>query len=222
VDTARIAQLLEPYVEPPARVSAGSPALDSQQLSSILTYINVLLRWNSRMNLTAVREPEQIVRRHFGESLFAARLLFPDAQDQSPVRVIDLGSGAGFPGIPMKLWHPRASVTLIESNSKKVAFLREVIRAITLIDINVFDGRGEEYSGPPGDVVTGRAVEKFEDTLPVAANLVAPGGRLSLLIGEPQVQAAKKALPWFQWGDVAAIPESSSRVLFVGRRNSGG
>lgn len=203
----------------PARVSADAPALDSGQLSNISTYIDVLLRWNSRINLTAVRDPEQIVRRHFGESLFAARILFPDVHGQSFVRVIDVGSGAGFPGIPIKLWCPPASVTLVESNHKKVAFLREVIRAITLMNINVFDRRGEEYPGPPADVVTVRAVERFEDTLPMAARLADPGGRLALLIGESQVRVAMDLQPGVQWDKGLRLPESSSRVLLIGRVN---
>ena len=203
----------------PARVPSGLPALDSEQLRHILTYINVLLRWNSRVNLTAVREPEQIVRRHFGESLFAARFLFPDVHGQSAVRIIDVGSGAGFPGIPVKLWCPPASVTLIESNHKKVAFLREVIRSMTLMDINVFGGRAEAFQGHGGDVVTVRAVEKFEDTLPTAAKLVAPGGKLALLIGETQVQVAKSLQPNIRWNEAVPLPESSNRVLLVGDVN---
>src|SRR5262249_40555315 len=99
------------------------------------------------MNLTAVRDPEEIVRRHFGESLFTARYLFPEVEAHPPIQIIDVGSGAGFPGLPIKLWFRGAKVTLIEANNKKVTFLREVIRNITLMDIDVFSGRAEGYKG---------------------------------------------------------------------------
>ena len=135
---AHIAELLEPFLE-----STHPPEPKTQSLLPIIsTYIDILLRWNARINLTAVRDPEEIVTRHFGESLFAARYLFPATtsvgtaalgcapERSSAVRVADLGSGAGFPGIPIKLWAPQVALTLIESNQKKVAFLREVARAM--------------------------------------------------------------------------------------------
>src|SRR5438270_8397189 len=114
----RIAELLVPFLGP-------APLADSE-LSSIRTYIDLLLKWNSKLNLTAIRDPEEIVTRHFGESLFAARQFFPacDSHDS----VIDVGSGAGFPGLPLKLWSSSLNLTLIESNQRKATFLREVIR----------------------------------------------------------------------------------------------
>src|SRR2546425_8322910 len=138
----RIAELPQPFLDPGAEVSDGAALLPSQ-LRYISTYIDLLTRWNSRINLTAVRDPEEIVTRHFGESLFAARRLFPapmadsqpPADHQRPTtnnRVIDVGSGAGFPGIPIKIWAPQVHLTLIESNQKKTTFLKAVVRALTL------------------------------------------------------------------------------------------
>jgi 16S rRNA (guanine527-N7)-methyltransferase len=221
LETVRIAELLGPYLAPAGACPAQNlpPALSDEQLNNISIYINILLRWNSRINLTAVREPEEIVRRHFGESLFAARYLFPKVEDRSRIKVIDVGSGAGFPGLPIKLWFPGAHVTLIEANSKKVAFLREVIRAITLMNIDVYCGRAEHYKGALGDLVTLRAVEKFEAALPTAAELLTPGGRLALLIGESQYQMAKGLKPSFQWNDAVRIPGSLNRVLAVATKN---
>ena len=213
METARIAELLAPYLAPADSASVLSPALSKEQLNNISKYIDILLRWNSRINLTAVREPEEIVRRHFGESLFSARYLFPNVENQSPTRIIDVGSGAGFPGLPIKLWFPSAHVTLIEANNKKVTFLREVIRNITLMNINVYSGRAEDYNDAQGDLVTLRAVEKFETVLPNAAALMASHGRLALLIGESQYQKAKEIKPAFRWNDPVPIPASTSRVL---------
>jgi len=230
MDTARIAELLQPFVG-----SADDQRLTTNDLQNISTYIDLLLRWNARINLTAVREPEEIVTRHFGESLFAARHLFPAKttwgqpepalsevggavqaeQSSAPTRVIDVGSGAGFPGLPIKIWAPSVDLTLIESNHKKSTFLREVARVLTLMNVNVFSGRALDYPASPAEVVTLRAVERFETTLPVATNLVAPGGRLALLISEPQLERARILSPKFKWTAVP-VPLSAKRVLAVG------
>jgi len=221
VDTAAISRLLRPYL--------SEPALTPGQLQSISTYIDLLLRWNQRINLTAIREPEEIVTRHFGESLFAARHLFPHltagarpagrqrpgTNDQGPT-LADLGSGAGFPGLPIKIWAPGIHLTLIESNQKKATFLREVARALTLTDIDVIAARAEDVSIAPAEVVTLRAVERFTSVLPTAARLVAPAGRLALLIGESQFSEAKQAAPELDWQLPMLVPGSSSRILAIG------
>jgi 16S rRNA (guanine527-N7)-methyltransferase len=222
----RIADLLEPFLasstrsfEPchsEARSARESAVLSVTQLQSISTYIDILLRWNSRINLTAIRDKEQIVTRHFGESLFAARHLFPRCSSVvKGCEVADVGSGAGFPGIPLKLWAPQISLTLIESNQKKATFLREVTRALTLTGVNIQTTRAESLDGASFAVVTLRAVERFESILPVAAELVARGGRLALLIGQAQMQQAQSALPVLSWLDPIAIPASQSRVLAI-------
>ena len=133
---ARIAELLVPFL------GQYEQPETSALFANISTYIDILMRWNSRINLTAIRDPGQIVTRHFGESLFLARNLFvgttaigcPAGRGPSTVvasTLADLGSGAGFPGLPIKLWAPSISLTLIESNHKKAAFLREITRFLT-------------------------------------------------------------------------------------------
>ena len=221
MDTARIAELLEPYLTRPALTSHINErvVLTPEQLNNISIYVDVLLKWNARVNLTAIREPEEIVRRHFGESFFVAHCLFPDVANAASVRIIDVGSGAGFPGLPIKLWAPQAQVTLIEANNKKVTFLREVIRTLTLIKIDVFPGRAEEYQGELADVVTLRAVEKFSDILPTALELIKPEGKIALLIGESQSQTAKDSIPMLYWDEPLNLPGSQNRVLLLGKRN---
>jgi 16S rRNA (guanine527-N7)-methyltransferase len=244
MDAAHIAELLQPFLSPISnrchsesdQRSGEEPAvLSASQLQDISTYIDILLRWNARINLTAIRDPEEIVTRHFGESLFAARHLFPQvypvpgacpersrrvspvvkAFDSSGSRVADLGSGAGFPGIPMKLWAPHLSITLIESNHKKATFLREVVRSLTLTGINIQTVRAEDVT-QAFDVVTLRAVERFADALPIAARLLAPHSRLALLIAQPQVPTAISILPQLSWHPPIPVPQSKSRVFLVG------
>src|ERR1700684_4327155 len=135
MNSARIVELLELFLG-----TADGPRLTTNDLLNISTYIDLLIRWNARINLTAIRHEEEIVTRHFGESLFAARHLFPGvARAPSPakIRLIDIGSGAGFPGLPIKIWAPEIDLTLIESNQKKATFLREAARKLTLTSINV-------------------------------------------------------------------------------------
>jgi len=211
MDSENISQLLAPFL---------SESLSEIQLAQISTYIDILRRWNQRINLTAVRDPEKIVTRHFGESLFAARQLLPQPAATSSSfnsgHFLDLGSGAGFPGLPMKIWSPHSPITLIESNHKKVAFLREVIRSLTLTSIDVFARRAEEYPSASAALVTLRAIERFSDVLPTAAHLLAPGGRLALLIGSSQLVLAQKNLSALDWTSPCPIPQSASRVLLVG------
>ncbi len=301
MDSARLAELLAPFLGSAKDETPGSEDL----LRHISTYIDILLRWNARMNLTAIRDPEEIVTRHFGESLFAARHIFPanaqDAMDapfkpsfglsgmipaersdstsdkkhagtaaagcpterssaalqaatepvdsrgraalqrrekdpledtalapgadQRPnnhdhAALADLGSGAGFPGIPIKLWAPHISLTLIESNHKKTTFLREVARTLTLTDINIQNVRAETLPAASFDVVTLRAVESFETMLPVAANLIAPTGRLALLIGSSQLDLAIRILNSYSWSEPLPIPHSNSRLLATAHRRT--
>jgi len=233
MERARIAQLLQPFLG-----SASDQRLTTSDLDSISTYIDILLRWNARINLTAIRDPEQVVTRHFGESLFAARHLLPHeapvglfggsaalqgrvagaeergASAPAAGTVADLGSGAGFPGIPLKIWAPHIHLTLIEANHKKATFLREIARALTLTDIDILTTRAETLA-TQFDLVTLRAVERFDAVLPVAARLVAPGGRLALLISSGQFDVARESLADLAWSDPIAVPASHSRVLAV-------
>jgi 16S rRNA (guanine527-N7)-methyltransferase len=220
--------LLAPFLPP--------DALSAAQLAQLDRYLELLLRWNQRINLTAVRAPDEIVTRHFGESLFAARHLFPDpARAAGPLA--DLGSGAGFPGLPIAIYAPALPVSLIESQQKKATFLKEAARALTLTHVNVFPGRAEDFRDP-ARIVTLRAVERFDEILPIAAGLLAPhlspqvgaggdfandqrpstnDGILALLIGSSQVPTSARLLPHFRWETPLPIPQSANRVLLLGR-----
>jgi 16S rRNA (guanine527-N7)-methyltransferase len=116
----------------------------------------------------------------------------------------------------MKLWAPNIALTLIESNHKKATFLREVARALTLTDINIQNSRAEALPPVNFDVVTLRAVERLTDVLPTAAKIVAPSGRLALLIAYAQLEAIRSTLPYLTWDPPIPIPESKSRLILVG------
>lgn len=152
----QIASLLAPYLNP----------VPHAVLSHLTIYLDLLVRWNTRTNLTAVRAPEEMVQRHFGESLFAAQHL----GDLPPETVLDLGSGAGFPGVPIALMYPSIPVTLAESQNKKATFLREIVRTLGLRNVEVWAGRAEAL---PLDrmfhTVALRAVDNMEGALAAAA-----------------------------------------------------
>jgi 16S rRNA (guanine527-N7)-methyltransferase len=157
-----IPSLLRPYIDP----------LSPAQLDQVSTYLDLLLRWNSRMNLTAIRDPEQIITRHFGESFFLAHKLFQLRNYEiTKLQIVDLGSGAGFPAIPLKIVFPDAMITLIEAQQRKATFLREALRALDL-EAEVKNVRAETLPPSSADLVTLRAVEKFDQILPAAAHLI--------------------------------------------------
>ena len=202
----RIFQLLAPFL--------GGEALSEDQLAMIREYLSLLLAWNAKINLTGVRDPDEIVTRHFGESLFAARHIFTaDSADNS---LIDVGTGAGFPGLPAKIWTPRLELTLIESQHKKAVFLKEVVRKLALPGVAVLATRAEMV-GIQAEVVTLRAVERFETALRAVRPLVRPGGRFGLLIGESQIEDARRWLGQVLWEAPLTIPLSRNRTLLVVR-----
>lgn len=208
MDCENIIRLLRAYVD------LGQYARGAELAQQTLTYIDLLLKWNARINLTAVRDAATVVTRHFGESFFAAsRLISPSWKGS----VIDVGSGAGFPGLPLAMLAPEVRVTLIESANKKAAFLNEVIFALKLRNAKVFNQRAEEYTNQ-ADLVTMRAVEKFESALSVALGLVAESGRLALMIGSQQVALAESLVREVEWQVPIEVPGGHSRVLLVGTK----
>jgi 16S rRNA (guanine527-N7)-methyltransferase len=188
---SEIADLLVPYL----------PDAPATLLSQLSVYLDLLLKWNARTNLTAIRDPREIVRRHFGESVFAARYLDPDTPT-----LLDFGSGAGFPGLPIALFRPDIQVTLAESQNKKATFLRETVRTLNL-GAEVWPARVESM---PADrrfhTVTLRAVDNIEAALPVAMTRIAPGGRLVLLTTAAHAPAEGQAI---------SLPNSTDGVLYV-------
>ncbi len=163
LSTNTIANLIAPYYPQPAE----------SMLAKLSQYLELLLKWNARTNLTAIRDPQEIVTRHFGESLFAATHV-----PQTAATLLDLGSGAGFPGIPIQLACPGLQVLLAESQNKKAAFLREAVRTLDL-RTQVWAARAETL--PPNrvfDVVTLRAVDKPSEALVEATRRLGRGGSL--------------------------------------------
>jgi len=201
----------------PARLNeilgeAGHPALNPAVGEEFFLYYKLYERWNQRINLSAIRDEEGVLRRHFAESILAASVL--------PVEVktlLDFGSGAGFPGIPIALCCPQIAVTLAESQSKKAGFLREVVRSLGL-SAEVFGGRAEQV-GRSFDCVTLRAVDDMDRAVKDAAKLVAPGGCLLILTTEADAARWPKLVEGFGWQELPAIQTGISTIPLLGRKS---
>ena len=198
-----IASILGPYLgtTDEARDDLRSRPELFRQLS---VYLDLLARWNGRMNLTAIRDQRVMVARHFGESLFLARQLAPGGS------LLDLGSGAGLPGLPVQLWHRGIRVTLAESQTKKASFLREVVRTLSL-DTEVWPGRAERMLGERRfDVVVLRAVDAPERALRAAVGL--SRSAIWLLASAASVWGSLEQLGWKEASRIW-VPEREDSVL---------
>jgi 16S rRNA (guanine527-N7)-methyltransferase len=143
--------------------------------AKLLAYLDLLARWNRTYNLTAVRDPDDMVSRHLLDSL----AVLPFVHGRS---LADLGSGAGLPGIPLAIARPEIAVTLVESNGKKARFLREVIRSLPLANVAVAQARVQDTPGA-FDTITARAFASLPDMLAWGGHLLAPDGRWLALKG---------------------------------------
>ncbi len=189
------------------------PTLAYQQLA---LYVALVERWNRRMNLTAIRDPKTFVQLHIGESLRCAQLLPGEV-----TAVMDFGSGAGLPGIPIQVARPELIVTLAESQNKKAAFLREAIRELGLVQTNVYAGRVEDMpAGQQFDLVTLRAVDKMGLALRAAYLRIKIRGWMAVLTSQRETGTLQSSLPAMEWSEPEAIPGSEQRILMLGRKEA--
>jgi 16S rRNA (guanine527-N7)-methyltransferase len=187
-----------------------------EQVLQIQQYIRILLAWNERVNLTAIRDPLEILYRHFCESMYAAA-----AAPVENGRLADVGSGAGFPGLPLKIIRPGLRVFLVESNVKKATFIAEVIRKLGLTDAQVLVRRYEELGEEvaPLDYVCSRALGEFAPFLEWAGSEQIAAKQVILWIGARDLPEIQKIRTW-EWREPIQVPHSLRRVLFIGTRKA--
>jgi 16S rRNA (guanine527-N7)-methyltransferase len=202
ISDAQISEGLAPYGVLP----------DDGLRDQIRDYISLLLLWNHKISLTAVTKPEEIIRFHFGESFFAVKWVHVENG-----RLADVGSGAGFPGIPIAMLSPSLRVSLIESNLKKSAFLSEVVRKLELRNTRVIRARMDEIEEDPFDFVTARALGPHEEIIRWSARFLADSGKLILWVGEDDGALIAQGGGWM-WQSPVRIPGSRRRVLLIGSR----
>lgn len=191
----------------------GFPKLTSAQAVSFSNYLELFLKWNQKTNLSAVRDEDEILRRHILESIQCA-LLLPAGLSS----LLDFGSGGGLPGIPISILHPEIEVTLGESQIKKATFLNEVVRTLGL-NAKVHSARAEQLTAK-FSCVTLRAVDKMPEAILAATNLLGPGGWLVLMTSAADSSPHQTAAgPGFSWQPPATIQRSDSRLILLGQKS---
>jgi 16S rRNA (guanine527-N7)-methyltransferase len=193
-------------------IQAGYDPLTLELTSRFETYLSLILRWNAHINLTAIRDQDGILSRHFVESIACARVLPTDI-----TTLLDFGSGAGFPGIPIALCRPEITVTLAESQGKKAAFLQEAIRSLD-ITAKVHAKRAELLT-TPFDCVTLRAVDRMDLAVKAASQLVRPGGWIALMTTRNELSHLQaSAGSSFTWPTPTPLPGGEDLLLALGER----
>jgi 16S rRNA (guanine527-N7)-methyltransferase len=188
--------------------------VDERQVSQIQQYMKMLLAWNDKINLTAIRDPLEILYRHFCESMYAV-----SAVPIKNGRLADIGSGGGFPGLPIQIMVPDAEIFLVESNVKKATFLAEVVRELELSRCRVIVSRYEELGEEltPLNYVCSRGVGEFVAFLSWAHSPHIQAPKVVLWVGARDLEEIRKIEGW-TWGEPILVPHSLRRLLLVGDR----
>lgn len=206
LDETEIKNLLEPF----------GVILSSGQIGQLLVYLELLLRWNRRINLTSVRSPEEIITRHFGESLYLARWA------KLHGKLLDIGSGAGFPGLALQIAFPELKATLLEPVAKKRAFLKEVIRICEFNSVEVRSERLNEFvhgcSGRKFEATTARAVGDFKNLINLTLGMMDSSSILCLWVGRKQGNDLRQFVDGLEWDTPIPIPLGLEREIWIGRR----
>lgn len=202
-------------------------SLDANQIKKFGIYYDLLISWNQKMNLTAITEPKEFAVKHIIDSLTALRGM----EEKDSFRLIDVGTGAGFPGIPLKILCPNMRLLLLDSLNKRVRFLETVIRALELQDVVCLHGRAEEAAHDKKlrecfDVAVSRAVARLSALAEYLLPFVRTGGRAIALKGmryEEEVQEAQYAVRILGGAEIQEIPValpgfSDKRAILVMRK----
>ncbi|WP_426661829.1 16S rRNA (guanine(527)-N(7))-methyltransferase RsmG [Rhodanobacter aciditrophus] len=194
-------------------IAALGLALPADAVERLLDYQALLERWNAAYNLTAIRDPAEMVTRHLLDSL----AILPFVQGQT---LADLGTGPGLPGIPLAIAAPGRQILLVDSNGKKVRFLREAIRALKLDGVRALQSRVEDVEGQY-DCVTARAFASLADMLAWGGHLLAPGGVWLAMKGKTPEEELAGVPPGFAVRGVHALAvpglEAERSVVVLGR-----
>lgn len=173
-------------------------SLTEKQLNQFVCYYHLLIEWNKKMNLTAIEEPAEVVDKHFVDSVLVLRL----KQQLAGCSMIDIGTGAGFPGIPLRIMEESLQLTLFDSLNKRINFLRTLCDQLQLSDVQAIHGRAEEFAQKAEyrecfDLATARAVARMPVLLEICLPFVKIGGYFIALKGpelENELKESKKAL----------------------------
>ena len=162
------------FLEDP-RLSLKADSPSTLIASQLVSYLDLLVKWNEKINLTSEKTPSEILHRHIFDSLQYARVISPNDN------IMDIGSGAGFPGVPLKIVYPSLALTLVESQRKRCSFLEAVVFNLALQNSRVVNERAEKISPKPRvGVVILRAVSDLKTCLDLAVSFLVKGGKVVL------------------------------------------
>ena len=193
--------------------------LTDKQVELFEQYSDLLLKWNEMFNLTAIKDKDEIVEKHFIDSLFLDKYVDLDGKS-----FLDVGSGAGFPGIPLAIAHPTCKISLLESNGKKIKFLQEVKKELGLENVSIIQARAEEFDKRESfDFVSARAVKELRILLEICFHLVKVGGSFVAYKSkgvDEEINASKNAFKVLKINKISRyeynLPKSKdNRVLLV-------
>jgi 16S rRNA (guanine527-N7)-methyltransferase len=197
----------------------GIESLSQSQIEQLVTHYSILLQWNRRVNLTRIVEPEAAARLHYCESLFGGRFI---AGAES---LLDIGSGAGFPAIPLAVLRPDVRVTALEANRKKSLFLNEAKGALGLASFNVATARVEDFDLSSYDLVASRALDRAEQILPPVVSNLGRRQRLMLYCGPDLIPKMSRRIRGHYTVETHRVPQSEGRIvaLFseIGQKQAG-
>ena len=188
-----------------AITSFGIEPLTAEQTAQLVRHYSMLCRWNRRLNLTRITEPREAARLHYAESLFGARLI---AGEHS---LLDVGSGAGFPAIPIAVARPDVQITALETNQKKSVFLKEAKDEIGLGNLAVVTARVEEFDWSGYELLTSRALDRAEAVLPLIIHRLSPRQRLMLYCAADMVAKLEGGVKI----ETHPIPHSEARLIAI-------
>ena len=182
--------------------------LDNEQIQKLYDYMNLLLEWNEKINLTAITEPNEVILKHFVDSLSIQKYIEKD------LKIIDVGTGAGFPGIPISIVNSNTEITLLDSLNKRINFLNEVINKINLDNVNTIHSRVEDAGKEKKyresyDIATSRAVASLNVLLEYLLPLVKVGGKCICMKGssiKEEIEDARNAIK-ILGGEIEKIDE---------------
>ncbi len=190
--------------------------LSPLQSAQVLSYTELLIKWNKMINLTTIVNPHEILVRHFAESMFAGQFC-----EFSGGRLADVGSGAGFPGLAIKIMAPWLRVSLVDSNLKKSAFLKELVRLLHLEQVSVIHSNYSScgLEARSLEFVTARAIGQLTALLRWSKGVLNPTGAVLLWLGANDATMLSHDERWI-WQGPHPIPGSARRVLLIGRPTS--
>src|SRR5215467_2220434 len=187
--------------------SMGIGRLSDSDLQQMALHYRLLSKWNARLNLTRIVAPQEAARLHYAESIYGYHLI------KGAASLLDVGSGAGFPGVPMAIMNGGLNVTALESNQKKSIFLKEVKQQLALVNLMVETSRIEEFECRGYAVIASRALDRAEKMYGDLLRRLSPGQILMLFCSDGMIETLSRELPPGIKIDRHAIPNSQSRVI---------